>query len=183
MGGPDPSIPPVATPLVTEPEAPTMLKRWLGPSQSCPRVTFLDPDPTRPDPTRQYFDPTWPAIADKKSDSTRPTARPFPHICIIVQLNNFLFIIESYIKKRLGLYLLQTWWRPGRSFTVLIDNSLWADDDGGGDAYRRLAAITAVFVRWPLAADITWSSLRSFCPKDRPPSGGDAIPPSLYGDL
>ena len=60
--------------------------------QSCPRVTFLGPDPTRPDPTRRNVDPTRPAIADKMSDPTRPAARPFPHIYIL-QLNNYSLFI------------------------------------------------------------------------------------------
>ena len=40
--------------------------------QSCPRVTFLGPDPTRPGETLTRPDPTRPAMADKKSDPTRP---------------------------------------------------------------------------------------------------------------
>ena len=52
-----------------------------GMVQSCPRVTFLW---TRPDPTRRNVDPTRPAIADKKSDPTRPDPRPDPSpICIV----------------------------------------------------------------------------------------------------
>ena len=55
--------------------------------QSCPRVTFLGLDPTR-----RNVDPTQPAIADKKSDPTRPATRPFPNM-FILQLNNYLLII------------------------------------------------------------------------------------------
>ena len=58
--------------------------------QSCPRVTFLVPDPTRPDPTRQNVDPTRPAIADQKSDPTRPAARSFPHMHSLYLNNNVL---------------------------------------------------------------------------------------------
>ena len=60
--------------------------------QSCPRVTFLGPDPTRPgetltrpDPTRDCRQKVWP-------DPTRPAARPSTHMCIL-QLNNYLLII------------------------------------------------------------------------------------------
>ena len=41
------------------------------------RVIFLGPDPTRQNVL------TRPAIADKKSDPTRPAAQPFPHMCIL----------------------------------------------------------------------------------------------------
>ena len=44
-------------------------------NQSCPRVTFLGPGPTR----RNVANPTRPAIFDKKYDPTRPAARPFPY--------------------------------------------------------------------------------------------------------
>ena len=49
---------------------------------------------TRPDPTRRNVDPTRPAIADKKSDPTRPDPRPdpSPHMNIL-QLNYSLLII------------------------------------------------------------------------------------------
>ena len=47
--------------------------------QSCPQVTFLGPDPTR-----RNVDSTRPAIADKKSDPTRPDPLPDPSpICIV----------------------------------------------------------------------------------------------------
>ena len=41
--------------------------------QSCPRATFLGPDPTR-----RRLDPTRPAITHKKSDPTRPDPSPSP---------------------------------------------------------------------------------------------------------
>ena len=58
--------------------------------QSCPRVTFFEPDPTR-----RNVDPTRPAIADKKSDPTRPAARPFPNMYnywIIIFINLLIII-------------------------------------------------------------------------------------------
>ena len=69
--------------------------------QSCPRVTFLGPDPTRPaetlirpDPTRDCRQKVWP-------DPTRPAARPFPNMYSL-QLNNLYLLISSllYIKYR-----------------------------------------------------------------------------------
>ena len=58
---------------------------YVSLTQSCPRVTFLGPDPTR-----QNVDPTRPAIADQKSDPTRPAARSFPHMYSIYLNNNLL---------------------------------------------------------------------------------------------
>ena len=76
-------------------------KGWLSiPFQSCPRVPFLGPDPTRrnldptrPDPTRDCWQKVWP-------DPTRSAVRPFPHICSL-RLNNYLLIsLLFYIKYR-----------------------------------------------------------------------------------
>ena len=55
-------------------------QQWFDqPNQSCPRVTFLGPDPTR-----RNVDPTRPAIADTNSDPTRPDPRPdLPHMYIL----------------------------------------------------------------------------------------------------
>ena len=58
--------------------------------QSCPRVTFLGLDPTRPDPTRQSVDPTRPAIADEKSDPTQPDpTRPDPPYVLCFMSSTF----------------------------------------------------------------------------------------------
>ena len=59
--------------------------------QSCPRVTFLGPDPTR-----RNVDPTRPATADKKSDQTRPAARPFP-ICTFFNRIIIYLLFNYYI--------------------------------------------------------------------------------------
>ena len=49
---------------------------------------------TRPDPTRRNVDPTRPALADKKSDPTRPDPRPDPSlICTFLIELNYLLII------------------------------------------------------------------------------------------
>ena len=65
-----------------------LTKQWkLVPqlAQSCPRVTFLGPDPTRPDPAKRWPDPNRPAIADQNSDPNRPDLWPDPSpICTIV---------------------------------------------------------------------------------------------------
>ena len=73
-------------------DGPVAAEHWRieGRLQSCPRATFLGPDPTR-----QNVDPTRPAIADPKSDPTRPdptrpVARSFPHMYSLYLNNNLL---------------------------------------------------------------------------------------------
>ena len=57
-------------------------------TQSCPRVTFLGPDPTR-----RNVDPTRPAIANNKSDPTRSDPQPDPSpICIVFNGIIIIFI-------------------------------------------------------------------------------------------
>ena len=79
--------------------------------QSCPRVTFLGPDPTRPDPTRWNVDPTWPAIAVKKSDPTRPAARP-PSQCTMVHK----FRIQVANREQ---YTIAAWFR-GKQLEIFL---------------------------------------------------------------
>ena len=58
--------------------------------QSCPRVTFLGPDPTRRDPAKSWPDPTHDCRQKVWPDPTRgPT---HPHMCFF-KLNNYLLII------------------------------------------------------------------------------------------
>ena len=51
--------------------------------QSCPLVTFLGSDPTRPDPAKHWPDSTRDCRKKVWPGPTRPTARPFSHMCIL----------------------------------------------------------------------------------------------------
>ena len=63
--------------------------------QSCPRVTFLGPDPTR-----RNVDPTRPDPRLPTKNLTRPAARPFPNMYRL-QLNNYIYqLVNYYIKYR-----------------------------------------------------------------------------------
>ena len=58
--------------------------------QSCPRVTFLGRDQTRPGETL-----TRPAIADKKSDPTRPDLRPDSSpILLVLRLPSYASVTQ-----------------------------------------------------------------------------------------
>ena len=62
---------------------------WFCPYQSCPRITFLGPDPAKrwPDPTQR--NPRLLTIS-----LTRPAARPFPHkLCAFF---NWIIIPEQF---------------------------------------------------------------------------------------
>ena len=59
--------------------------------QSCPRVTFLGPEPTR-----RNIDPTRLTIADKKFDPTCPDPRPdLSRICIVFNLI-IIYLLNNY---------------------------------------------------------------------------------------
>ena len=73
---------------------PSEILTWLR-LKSCPRVTFLGPDPITPkpwpDPSRNTRQKVWP-------DPTRHAARPFPNMYSL-QLNNYIYkLVNYYIK-------------------------------------------------------------------------------------